>query len=95
MPRSPTSVRSPLGNSFKSESRHESEMACQYLSDSKGRPKQTLSRIVAFYNSISKVYGSTTDVEEHTCIHAFWGQYESDPANLTEPDSFLISPIKP
>ena len=31
-------------------------MACQYLSDLKGQPKQTLSRIVAFYIPISKVY---------------------------------------
>jgi hypothetical protein len=31
-------------------------MACQYLSDSKGQPKETLARIVTFYIPISKVY---------------------------------------
>ena len=35
-------------------------MACQYLSESKGRPKQTLSRMVAFCNSFSKVQHNTT-----------------------------------
>lgn len=46
---SPTSVRSPLGNISRSGSRHESAIAFQYLSSSKGRPKQTFSLMVAFY----------------------------------------------
>ena len=46
---SPTSVMSPLGNICRSGSKHESLTAFQYLSASKGRPKQMFSLIVAFY----------------------------------------------
>jgi hypothetical protein len=45
---SPTSVMSPLGSTSRSGSRQASWTAFQYRSASKGRPKQTLSRMVAF-----------------------------------------------